>query len=121
MGLERIACVLQDKRNNYDTDLFQPILNAIAGRAGIGYGTAAESDTSRRVIADHARALCFLVADGIVPANDKRGYVLRRVLRRMIRHGRKLGIDRPFLHEISPVVIDGFPLRLLPAGLKACV
>ena len=106
MGLERITSVLQGKRSNYDTDLFLPILHAIAQRAGTGYGTAPEADTSMRVIADHTRALAFLVADGVVPANDKRGYVLRRVLRRAIRHGRKLGIAGPFLHEIAPVVIE---------------
>ncbi len=106
MGLERITSVLQGKRSNYETDLFLPILHAIARRAGIAYGAAPESDTSMRVIADHTRALCFLVADGVIPANDKRGYVLRRVLRRAIRHGRKLGITGPFLHEIAPVVIE---------------
>ncbi len=106
MGLERITSVLQGKRSNYDTDLFQPILHAIARRAGTVYGAADEADTSMRVIADHARALCFLVADGVVPANDKRGYVLRRVLRRAIRHGLKLGLKGPFLHEIAPVVIE---------------
>jgi alanyl-tRNA synthetase len=106
MGLERITSVLQGKRSNYDTDLFQPILEAIAARAGTRYGADAEADTSMRVIADHARALCFLVADGVVPANDKRGYVLRRVLRRAIRHGRKLGFTGPFLDHVSPVVIE---------------
>jgi alanyl-tRNA synthetase len=106
MGLERITSVLQGKRSNYDTDLFQPILHAIARRAGTTYGASLDADTSMRVIADHARALCFLVADGITPANDKRGYVLRRVLRRAIRHGRKLGLTGPFLDAISPVVIE---------------
>jgi alanyl-tRNA synthetase len=106
MGLERITSVLQGKRSNYDTDLFLPILEALARRAGTIYGGSAEADTSMRVIADHARALCFLVADGVVPANDKRGYVLRRVLRRAIRHGRKLGFSGPFLHEIAPIVIE---------------
>jgi alanyl-tRNA synthetase len=106
MGLERIAAVLQGKRSNYDTDLFVPILEAAARRAGLRYGADPSADTSLRVIADHVRALCFLVADGIVPANDKRGYVLRRVLRRAIRHGRKLGVTEPFLHEISPVVLE---------------
>jgi alanyl-tRNA synthetase len=106
MGLERIASVLAGKRSNYDTDLFQPILQAIAKRAATRYGASESSDTSMRVIADHTRALCFLVADGIVPANDKRGYVLRRVLRRAIRHGRKLGFAGPFLHELAPTVIE---------------
>jgi alanyl-tRNA synthetase len=106
MGLERITSVLQGKRSNYDTDLFLPILQAAAAAAGTRYGAGPDSDTSLRVIADHTRALCFLVADGITPANDKRGYVLRRVLRRAIRHGRKLGIEGPFLREVAPAVVD---------------
>ncbi|HJQ98843.1 MAG TPA: alanine--tRNA ligase [Candidatus Polarisedimenticolaceae bacterium] len=106
MGLERITSVVQGKRSNYDTDLFRPILDAAAARARVAYGGTDEPrDVSLRVIADHARALCFLVADGVVPANDKRGYVLRRVLRRAIRHGRKLGIEGPFLDAIAPVVV----------------
>jgi len=107
MGLERIATVLQGKRSNYDTDLFRPILAAAAERAGAVYGADTDKDVSLRVIADHSRALAFLVADGIIPSNDKRGYVLRRILRRAIRHGRKLGIREPFLHDITPVVIEG--------------
>jgi alanyl-tRNA synthetase len=105
MGLERITAVLNGKRSNYETDLFQPILRAVADRAGIRYGGAEDSDVSLRVIADHARALCFLVADGVTPSNDKRGYVLRRVLRRAIRHGRKLGIQEPFLDAVTPSVV----------------
>jgi alanyl-tRNA synthetase len=106
MGLERIVSVIQDKRSNYDTDLFATILAAAAERAGTVYGADPEQDFSLRVIADHARAFSFLVADGVVPANDKRGYVLRRLLRRAIRHGRKLGIGEPFLHEVTPVVCE---------------
>ena len=108
MGLERIASVLQGKHSNYDTDAFAGLLSATAARAGGKYGADDERDFSMRVIADHTRAFCFLVADGVVPANDKRGYVLRRLLRRAIRHGRKLGIEEPFLHEITPVVLDEF-------------
>jgi alanyl-tRNA synthetase len=107
MGLERIVAVLQDKRSNFETDLFTPLLDAAAARSGKRWGADEATDFSLRVIADHARALCFLVADGVVPANDRRGYVLRRLLRRAIRHGRKLGIDEPFLHEITPAVVDG--------------
>jgi len=107
MGLERIVSILQGQRNNYDTDLFVPILDAAAKRAGVRRGADPETDFSLRVIADHSRAFCFLTADGVVPANDKRGYVLRRLLRRAIRHGRKLGITEPFLHEVTPAVIDG--------------
>jgi alanyl-tRNA synthetase len=106
MGLERIVSVLQDRSSNYETDIFVPILDAAALRAGVRYGDDAEVDFSLRVIADHARAFCFLVGDGVVPANDKRGYVLRRLLRRAIRHGRKLGINEPFLDEVTPVVIE---------------
>ncbi len=111
MGLERITSVLQGKRSNYDTDVFMPILEAGARIAGVKLGENDEQDTSLRVIADHTRALCSLVSDGVVPSNDRRGYVLRRLLRRAIRHGRKLGIERPFLHEISPVVIDGLSVQ----------
>jgi len=106
MGLERVASILQGKCSNYDTDVFAGLLNAAAQRAGDRYGQDEERDFSMRVIADHSRAFCFLVADGIVPANDNRGYVLRRLLRRAIHHGRKLGIDEPFLDEITPVVFD---------------
>jgi alanyl-tRNA synthetase len=106
MGLERIAAVLQGKPSNYDTDLFEPLIAAGAERAGVRRGIDPEIDFGLRVIADHARALCFLVADGVLPSSAKRGYVLRQLLRRAIRHGRKLGIDEPFLHEITPVVIE---------------
>jgi alanyl-tRNA synthetase len=106
MGLERLVSVIQDKRSNYDTDIFIPILTAAADRAGKRLGEDEGSDFSLRVIADHVRALCFLVTDGVVPSNDKRGYVMRRLLRRAIRHGRKLGIDEPFLGEVVPAVIE---------------
>ena len=106
MGLERITSVLQGKRTNYDTDIFVPLLDAAAERAGVRRGQDPEQDFSLRVIADHARAFAFLVADGVVPSNDKRGYVMRRLLRRAIRHGRKLGIGEPFLHDVTPVVIE---------------
>ena len=106
MGLERLCAVLQGKYSNFDTDLFRPLIERTASLAGVTTGASDEIDFSLRVIADHARALCFLVADGVVPANDRRGYVLRRLLRRAIRHGRKLGFDAPFLHEVTPAVID---------------
>jgi len=106
MGLERITSVMQGVRSNYETDLFVPILEAAAHRAGCRVGEDDDKDFSLRVIADHSRALCFLVADGVVPANDKRGYGLRRVLRRAIRHGRRLGIESPFLQDVTPAVID---------------
>ncbi len=105
MGLERIAAVLQGVSWNYDTDLFKPLIAKAAVAAGTAYGTSEDSDTALRVIADHARATAFLVADGVMPSNDGRGYVLRRIMRRAIRFGRTLGLDRPFLHEVAAEVI----------------
>jgi alanyl-tRNA synthetase len=97
MGLERIAAVMQGKRSSYDTDLFAPLLSQIAKMAGKRYGADEEQDVSMRVIADHARAASFLIADGVLPSNEWRGYVLRRIMRRAMRHGRKLGLAEPFL------------------------
>ena len=111
MGLERIVAVLQDKLSNYDTDLFTPLLSAIGERAGKEYGPLAgrpanaTSDVSLRVIADHLRAMTFLIADGVVPSNEWRGYVLRKIMRRAMRHGKKLGLTDPFLHDLTGVVI----------------
>ncbi len=99
-GLERVAAVLQGKKSNYDSDLFQPILEAAADLAGTAYGRDAGADTSLRVIADHLRAGAFLLADGVIPAPDGRGYVLRRLLRRAVRHGMRLGFEEPFLHRL---------------------
>jgi alanyl-tRNA synthetase len=110
MGLERIAAVIQGKLSNYDTDLFTPILDAIGARAGRTYtGRAGEPDhpdVSMRVVADHLRAMTFLIADGVLPSNEWRGYVLRKIMRRAMRHGKRLGFDRPFLHELAGVVVD---------------
>ena len=106
MGLERIAAVVQGKHSNYDSDLFTPILGRAAELAEISYGGDAEMDISLRVIADHARACTFLISDGILPSNEGRGYVLRRILRRGARHGRKLGLHKPFLHTVAMAVID---------------
>ena len=113
MGLERIVAVLQGKLSNYDTDLFGPLLAAIGERAGTQYGPLAgrpsndTSDVSLRVIADHLRAMTFLIADGVVPSNEWRGYVLRKIMRRAMRHGKRLGLTEPFLHELTGVVIAG--------------
>src|SRR5215213_7217910 len=104
MGLERITSVLQGVHSNYDTDLFQPILAAAAELAGTRYGADAEKDVSLRVIADHLRAVSFLLADGVIPGNEGRGYVLRRILRRAVRHGMRLGFEEPFLHKLVPVL-----------------
>ena len=106
MGLERIAAVSQGVLSNYDTDLFIPIIAAAAEIAGTAYHNDDETDVSLRVIADHARACTFLVSDGILPKNEGRGYVLRRILRRACRHGRKLGLDAPFLHTVAMKVIE---------------
>ncbi len=107
-GLERIAAIKQGVYSNYDTDLFRPLIARGAELAGARYGASDASDTALRVIADHARATAFLVGDGVMPSNEGRGYVLRRVMRRAIRFGVKLGIDRPFLHEITRTVGEGF-------------
>jgi alanyl-tRNA synthetase len=106
MGLERIAAVIQKVPSNYDTDLFVPMMDRIAGLSGYRYGNEAEKDVSVKVIADHGRAASFLIGDGILPSNEGRGYVLRRVIRRALRHGRFLGLDRPFLSEVAVSVME---------------
>ncbi len=100
MGLERVAAVLQGKFNNYDSDLFTPIIAKLENLSGKNYGEGRQDDTAMRVIADHARATAFLVADGVLPSNEGRGYVLRRIMRRAVRYGKHLGLDKPFLEEI---------------------
>lgn len=100
MGLERISAVLQGVKGNFDTDLFQGIIERIEELALSKYGEDPQKDLSIRVIADHARAVAFLIADGILPSNEGRGYVLRRILRRAVRHGYLLGIRRPFLVSV---------------------
>jgi alanyl-tRNA synthetase len=106
MGLERVAAVLQKAPSNYDTDIFAPLMARIAQLTGYHYGRDSEKDVSVKVIADHSRAGAFLIGDGILPSNEGRGYVLRRVIRRALRHGRFLGLDRPFLHEVSVAVME---------------
>jgi alanyl-tRNA synthetase len=108
MGLERIAMILQGAGSVFETDLFYPILDEAARLAGVRYKEDARADRSLRVIADHARGVTFLIGDGIFPGNEGRGYVLRRVLRRAIRHGRLLGLQRPFLGTLAEVVIELF-------------
>ncbi len=103
-GLERVAAVLQGVDSNYDTDLFRPLLGAAADLAGTRYGADPERDVSFRVIADHLRAVTFLLADGVIPGNEGRGYVLRRILRRAVRHGMRLGFEEPFLHKLGPAL-----------------
>jgi alanyl-tRNA synthetase len=106
MGLERLAAVAQGVYSNYDSDVFTPLLSAVAARAGARYGEQDTTDRSMRVVADHLRAITFLMADGVLPSNEGRGYVLRRILRRAARHGRLLGIVEPFLHELTAAVVD---------------
>lgn len=107
-GLERIASVLQNKRSNFETDLLFPIIEYAAGVADVAYGKETASDVSLKVIADHARSLVFMISDGILPSNEGRGYVLRRVLRRAVRHARLLGIEKPFLSSAVDVVVTMF-------------
>ena len=106
MGLERVAAVMQKVPSNYDTDLFAPVRSRVADLSGYRYGTDKEKDVSVKVIADHSRAAAFLIGDGILPSNEGRGYVLRRVIRRALRHGRYLGLDRPFLSETALAVME---------------
>jgi alanyl-tRNA synthetase len=106
MGLERLAAVAQGVYSNYDSDVFTPLLSAVATRAGVRYGEQDQTDRSMRVVADHLRAITFLMADGVLPSNEGRGYVLRRILRRAARHGRLLGIVEPFLYELTAAVVN---------------
>lgn len=103
MGFERIAAVIQGKKSNYDTDIFMPLIEAVSKQAGIPY-TDGEHAVAMRVVADHLRTLSFAIADGVMPSNDGRGYVLRRLLRRAARFGRTLGLTQPFLWELFPVL-----------------
>ena len=104
MGLERLACVMQGVDNMFEVDTIANIIRAASEKAGIPYKTNEKADVSLRIIADHARACAFLIADGVMPSNEGRGYVLRRLLRRACRHGRILGIDGPFLCDMMAVV-----------------
>ena len=105
-GLERLTAVLQGKKSNYDTDLFQPLLQFIAKTAGKTYGEDPQNDISMRVIADHARTVAFLIADGVFPDKSGREYVLRRIFRRAVRHGKQLEITEPFLHCVCQKVVE---------------
>ena len=104
MGLERITAVVQGVKSNYDSDLFMPLIKAISREAGVPYDSA--HTVSIRVIADHLRAATFLISDGVMPANEGRGYVLRRIMRRGARHARLIGIHEPFLYRNADHVID---------------
>jgi len=105
MGFERLCMVLQQKKSNYDTDLFQAIIRAIAQKSGISYGSDPKTDIAMRVIADHLRAISFAIADGQLPSNVKAGYVIRRILRRAVRYGYTfLSLKDPFISELVPVL-----------------
>ncbi len=108
MGLERAAVILQGKNNIYETDLFTSIIDKTCQLTGREYGVDTDTDFALRVIAEHARASAFLIGDGVVPGNEGRGYVLRRVIRRTIRYGRRLGLTGPFLGEVVQEVIPRF-------------
>jgi alanyl-tRNA synthetase len=109
MGLERVTAVLQGHLSNYDTDLFTPLLTAIGERTGTRHGgTMSPSDVSMRVVADHTRAMTFLIADGVLPSNEFRGYVLRKIMRRAMRHGKRLGLTQPFLHTLVDTLVTHF-------------
>jgi len=106
MGVERLSAVLQGKKSNFDTDLFSPIIKNTENISGKKYGSDPSVDTSIRVIADHIRAIAFVLSEGLIPSNEGRGYVLRRIIRRAARHGFMLGIDEPFLHRVIDSVYD---------------
>ncbi|MBN2317795.1 MAG: alanine--tRNA ligase [Acidobacteria bacterium] len=106
MGFERITTILQNKTTTYDTDLFIPLINAVSEISDIKYGSDPSDDVSMKIIADHVRAATFVIGDGQYPGNDKRGYVLRKIMRRAIVHGKRLGIEDPFLYRISGTVVE---------------
>ncbi|GIP39255.1 alanine--tRNA ligase [Paenibacillus sp. J31TS4] len=103
-GLERFASILQDVDSNFDTDLFRPIIDKTCEIAGVRYKENEEADVALKVIADHIRTVVFAVGDGVLPSNEGRGYIIRRLLRRAVRYGKVLGMDKPFLYLLTPVV-----------------
>lgn len=107
-GLERLASVIQGKPSNFETDLIFPIIEYAAKTAGVEYGKDKDTDVSLKVIADHARSMTFMIGDGILPSNEGRGYVLRRILRRAVRHARMIGINEMFLAGAVDIVIEMF-------------
>lgn len=113
MGLERMAVIMQDKDNIFEIDTINAILKEISAMSSSPYGIDRKSDISMRVITDHIRSIVFMISDGILPSNEGRGYVLRRLLRRAAKHGRSLGIEGAFLYRLSKSVIDnsyeGYP------------
>ena len=123
MGLERAAAIMQNTTTVYDTDLFKGIIECIEGISGHTYGQHLESDIAIRVVAEHLRSATFMIADGVVPANDGRGYVLRRLIRRAITFGRKINIHVSFVEEVARVVIrqmGEFYAELLQREIFVC-
>ncbi len=118
LGLERLTMVLQGKKSVFDTDIFRAVIDRFASLANTEYGRNEKTDTSLRVIADHGRALVFLAADGVLPSNEGRGYIFRRLLRRAVRHGKLLGLDKPFLSEAADTVINLMKDHYVELGLQ---
>ncbi|HYA31209.1 MAG TPA: alanine--tRNA ligase, partial [Thermodesulfovibrionales bacterium] len=106
MGLERLAAIMQGRLNNFDTDIFSGIISAVTSHTGVPYGRRPESDISIRVVADHIRSVTFLLSEGLMPSNEGRGYVLRRIIRRASRHARILGIHKPVLYALADSVAE---------------
>jgi alanyl-tRNA synthetase len=106
MGLERIAAVLQGKLSNYETDLLQPIILKAADLFGVAPASDPRIDVALRITADHSRATAFLIHDGVLPSNDGRGYVLRKIMRRAMRHARMIGVEEPFLYQLTGFVAE---------------
>jgi alanyl-tRNA synthetase len=106
MGLERVAAVLQGQISNYETDLLRPIIDRAGQLLGVAYGEDAASDTALRIVADHSRAAAFLIHDGVAPSNDGRGYVLRKIMRRAMRHARRIGATEAFLYQLTGFVAE---------------
>ncbi len=104
MGLERVTAILQNKQSNYDTDVFAPLLSHVGQVAGVKYGHDEQHDISMRVVADHIRSTTFLIGDGVIPSNEWRGYVLRKIMRRAMRHGKHLGLTEPFLYKLVSTI-----------------
>lgn len=105
MGLERLACVMQGVDNMFEVDSIRKIIDTVVAISGKTYGADHKSDVSIRVITDHVRSAMFMISDGVIPSNEGRGYVLRRIIRRACRHGKLLGIDHPFLLDVVEVAI----------------
>jgi len=106
MGLERVAAVLQGTHNNYDIDLFKNLIDKACDVTGVSFGHNADTDVSLRVLADHLRSVAFLMADGVLPSNEGRGFVLRRILRRACRHGRLIGMQAAFIYQLVEALVD---------------